>query len=164
MAGMFVARWAFGPSAVWQIIFAVLLIWFVVQSLQSIQRWGPHLPHYAVHAAMSLAMLLMYWYPAGAAGSGAAMSMSGSPAGVKLDPGVGFVLALLFFASAIFTLASPTKGASHHGTHAPVYAADGMIASAPVGTIETLITAPWLEDASHVVMSIAMGFMLILML
>jgi hypothetical protein len=27
-----------------------------------------------------------------------------------------------------------------------------------------LITAPWLEDASHVVMCVGMGFMLILMI
>ena len=40
MAGMFVGRWAFGPSAIWELIFAALLIWFVARSLQSIQRWG----------------------------------------------------------------------------------------------------------------------------
>ena len=32
MAGMFVSQWAFGRSAVWEIIFGVLMVWFVVQS------------------------------------------------------------------------------------------------------------------------------------
>jgi hypothetical protein len=177
MAGMFVGPWAFGPSAIWELIFAALLIWFVARSLQSIQRWGLHLPHEAVHAAMSLAMLLMYWYPVGDAVRGAAMSMamSASPTAAKLDPGLGFLLAVLLFASAVFTLASPAKGASHHGTHVPVFAIGGVATSPPppglgvegkppVGAVETLITAPWLEDASHVVMCIGMGFMLILML
>jgi hypothetical protein len=179
MAGMFVARWAFGPRSIWELIFAALLIWFVVRSLQSIQRWGLHLPHEAVHAAMSLAMLLMYWYPVGGSGGPVAMAMSASPAGARLDPGLGFLLAVLLFASAIFTLAAPTKGASHHGTHVAV-SVTGTVsgtASGPmpapglrvregpsIGTVETVITAPWLEDASHVVMCIGMGFMLILML
>jgi hypothetical protein len=176
MAGMFVGRWAFGPSAIWELIFAALLIWFVARTLQSIQRWGLHLPHEAVHAVMSLAMLLMYWYPVGASGVGAptAMAMSASSTTARLDPGVGLLLAVLLLASAVFTLASPAKGASHHGTHVPFYAIDGMAPSPapglalegkpPVGAVETLITAPWLEDASHVVMCIGMGFMLILML
>ena len=30
--------------------------------------------------------------------------------------------------------------------------------------MEAIVTKPWLEDASHVVMCIGMGFMLILML
>ncbi len=35
MAGMFVADWAFGPSAIWELIFAALLVWFSVRSIQS---------------------------------------------------------------------------------------------------------------------------------
>jgi hypothetical protein len=128
---------------------------------------------------MSLAMLLMYWYPVARSGGAVATAMSGSPTGAKLDPGLGFLLAVLLFASAIFTLASPTKGASHHGTHVTVSVTgtgtDGVSGPLPapglrlgqgtsVGALETLVTAPWLEDASHVVMCIGMGFMLILML
>ena len=66
MAGMFVAGWAFGPSAIWELIFTVLLVWFVVQSIQSVIAFGIHLTHYLIHAAMSFAMLLMYVFPAGA--------------------------------------------------------------------------------------------------
>lgn len=175
MAGMFVTDWAFGPSGFWELVFAILLVWFVVRSLQSVQRFGLHLPHEGIHAAMSFAMLLMYWYPMGSTpGSSMSMAMSSSSA-AKLDPGLGLLLALAFFASAIFTLASPIKGASHHGRHAPALAMSGARgggagdgsgdgAARSIGHAEILVTTPWLEDASHVVMCVGMGFMLILML
>jgi hypothetical protein len=173
MAGMFVTKWAFGANNMWELIFSVLVIWFLARSLQSIQRWGLHVPHFLIHALMSFAMLLMYWFPMAA--STGAMSMSMSSRGAKLDPGLAFVLAFVLFASAIFTLASPNKGASHHGTHAPVYAMSASAGSemaashsgeetTPVVGVERLLATPRLEDASHVVMCVAMGFMLILML
>jgi hypothetical protein len=175
MAGMFVTQWAFGRRALWELIFGILLTWFVVRSIQSVQRYGLHVPHEAIHAAMSFAMLLMYWFPMGSSPSGS-MSMSSSTA-TRVDPGLAFVLAFLLLASAIFTLASPVKGASHHGTHARAYAMSGAAgsevsesatgdapASISIGGIEGFIAAPWLEDASHAVMCVAMAFMLILML
>ncbi|HEV8064662.1 MAG TPA: hypothetical protein VGP46_07510, partial [Acidimicrobiales bacterium] len=98
-----------------------------------------------------------------------------SSTGPKLDPGLGLVLAFVLFSSAIFTLASPNKGASHHGTHLPAYALTGTAGGGPldrreqaatrsVSGIERLVANPQLEDVSHVVMCVAMGFMLILML
>ncbi len=66
MAGMFVGQWAFGRSAVWEIIFGILLIWFLVESIQSVRTYGLHLPHALIHAVMNFAMLLMYWFPMGA--------------------------------------------------------------------------------------------------
>jgi hypothetical protein len=174
MAGMFIADWAFGPSAMWELIFAVLLVWFVVQSIQSVIAFGLHLTHYLIHAAMSFAMLLMYVFPAGANSGAMSMSMSSSSS-ARVDPGLSLLLATAFFASAIFTLASPNKGASHHGTHSRAYAMSGTAgeaARAPSGQAPAwagrgalgLIAAPWLEDASHVVMCVGMGFMLILMI
>ena len=82
MAGMFVARWAFGPRPIWELIFTVLLVWFLVQSIQSDIAFGMHLTHYLIHAAMSFAMLLMYVFPAGA--SSGAMSMT-SPSHASAD-------------------------------------------------------------------------------
>ncbi len=75
------------------------------------------------------------------------------------------------FASAIFTMGSPTKGASHHGRHAPAYASNAGVprgatrsgGTTPAGVVEMLVAMPWLEDASHTVMCISMGFMLILL-
>jgi hypothetical protein len=171
MAGMFVGRWAFGRSGVWEIIFGLLLVWFVVQAIQSVQKYGLHLPHALIHAVMNFAMLLMYWFPMASSASGA---MSMSSAGPKLDSGVAFLLAFILFASAVFTLASPNKGASHFGSHVPAYALAGAVASkrtdrqdiggsSSVLSIEEVVATPWLVDLSHVVMCVGMGFMLLLM-
>jgi hypothetical protein len=175
MAGMFVPSWVFGPKAVWEFLFAALMVWFIVSSVMSVQRFGPHVPHALVHAVMSFAMILMYWYPMGVTSGSGSMSMSGTPGGVHLDAGLGLLLALGFLGSAIFTLASPNKGSSHHGSHVPAFAMSGASGSrAPVsphggsedglpGIIEARVAIPWLEDLSHVVMCIGMAFMLILM-
>ena len=62
-------------------------------------------------------MLLMYWYPMSTGGRrSVAMSMTPGGSHSALDPGVGLALVVLFCGSAIFTLASPTQGASHHGS------------------------------------------------
>jgi hypothetical protein len=103
-------------------------------------------------------------------------SMAMATMGSRLDPGLSFVLVLVLLRSAVFTLASPYKGASHHGTHVVAMSAAGGPAasgtsgleferrpSAPRG-VARHIASPWLEDLSHVVMAIAMAFMLILMI
>jgi hypothetical protein len=167
MAGMFVPGWSFGPKVLWEMIFGALLVWFIVRSLQSIQDWGLHVPHTAIHAVMSFVMLLMYWFPAGAVAH--AMSMSASAGGARIDPGLTFLLAFILFGSAVFTIASPNRGATHYGTHcggvvrAPAsggYA--GEAAPAMTGFIG-VAASPSALDASHVIMSAAMGLMLILM-
>lgn len=179
MAGMFVTQWAFWPSWFWEALFSLLMVWFVARSAQSIQRFGLHIPHQAVHAAMSFAMLLMFWYPVSMSASGSmSMSMSSSAHGI-LDPGIGLCLAFIFLRSAVFTLASPNKGASHHGVHAAVRARVYATASnragidppaivdgihpAPPGLASALVS-PRLEDVSHVMMCLGMAFMLVLML
>lgn len=167
MAGMFVPGWSFGPKALWEMIFGALLFWFIVRSIQSIQAWGLHVPHTAIHAVMSFVMLLMYWFPAGAVAH--AMSMSASGGGARIDPGLTFLMAFILFGSAVFTIASPNKGATHYGTHcggivrAP--ASDGHEGTAvPAMTgIIGLAGSPSLLDTSHVIMSVGMGLMLILM-
>jgi hypothetical protein len=165
MAGMFVSAWAFGRSVVWELIFAILLIWFLVRSIQSVRRWGLHVPHAMIHAVMSFAMLLMYWFPMGSSSGSGAMSMSMSSTGPRLDPGLGLVIAFVLFASAIFTLASPVKGGSHYGAHPPSYVmSGGMEGDAGIVEVDDRVAMPWLVDVSHVVMCVGMGFMLILML
>jgi len=173
MAGMFVGQWAFGRPAVWEIIFGALLIWFLVESIQSVRQYGLHLPHALIHGVMNFSMLLMYWFPMGS--SAGATSMSATSAGARLDPGVALVVAFILFASAIFTLASPNKGASHFGSHAPAYAMAGAVGSeqADIGpegrsgsaglAFEEIVATPWLVDLSHVVMCVAMGFTLLLL-
>jgi hypothetical protein len=177
MGGMFDSHWAFWPAWFWEAAFAALLIWFVARGLESIYRFGIHVPHQAIHAAMSLAMLLMYWFPMGASQTAMGMSMSSS-AHRTLDPGIGLLLAFTFLGSAIFTLASPVKGASHHGSHVssvPVYAVatdafGGSHSSMPTDPhtswpgFASVLARPRLEDLSHVVMCLGMAFMLVLML
>jgi hypothetical protein len=173
MAGMFVGRWAFGRSGFWELIFGVLSAWFLVESIQSIHRYGLHLSHALIHVVMNFAMVLMYRFPIGSASSSGSMSMAST--GAKLDPGLAFLFASVVFASAIFTLASPNKGSSHFGSHVPAYALVGAAGSAspenprtedssPTVDFEEIVATPWLVDVSHVVMCLAMGFMLLLMI
>ncbi len=173
MAGMFVGQWAFGRSAFWELIFGALLVWFLVESIQSIRQYGLHLSHALIHVVMNFAMLLMYWFPMGSSSASGSMSMAST--GAKLDPGLAFLVAFVLFASAIFTLASPNKGGSHFGSHAPAYAMAGAAGSeAPANhqnevssstvAFEDLVATPWLVDVSHVAMCLAMGFMLLLMI
>jgi hypothetical protein len=171
MAGMFVPAWAFGSGTAWILVFIGFLTWFVVRSVQSIERFGLHVPHTAIHAVMSFAMLLMYWFPM-ASGSGSmdrSMSM-GSSSSHGVDPALAFLIAFVLFGSAIFTIASPNKGATHYGTHDPnalssaVVADTGSHGEKHLPTPAELLERPSLLDASHVVMSAAMGLMLILMI
>ena len=173
MAGMFVPAWAFGPSWMWELIFGALLVWFIARAILSLQRFGTHVPHTSIHALMAGAMLLMYWFPMPAS-SGDSMGMMGGMGGhapAHLDAGIGYLLAMIFFGSAIFTLAARGRGRSHHDDVQPVITTattaapsfgdtltvTDVVQEAEVGSL------PWLEDLSHVVMCIAMGFMLILM-
>jgi uncharacterized protein DUF5134 len=168
MAGMFVPRWAFGPNGLWEVVFGALLAWFIVLSVQSVQRYGLHVPHTVIHALMSLAMLLMYWFPRAAmAGT---MSVSMAAHGHRIDPGVAFLLAFILLGSAIFTVASPNRGASHFGTHGPGHVKIRVNATADGSETGVVlkdahgIASPWAADATHVVMCVAMGLMLLLML
>ena len=164
MAGMFVSGWSLGPRDGWKLAFAGLAVWFLVRSARSIRRFGLHVPHESIHAVMSFAMLLMLWFVV-APVAGRSMSM-GLASITRIDPGLTLVLAFLLLGSAVFTLASPVKGISHHGSRlqSAVRTTTGADA-APVllSGIERVIAAPLLEDVSHVAMCIAMAFMLILM-
>jgi hypothetical protein len=177
MAGMFVPAWAFGPDLAWELVFLALLIWFIVRSVQSIGLFGLHVPHTAIHAVMSFAMILMYWFPTGADSRVVSMSM-GAGGGARMDPGLALLVAFVLFASAIFTVASPNRGATHYGSHcaggrrptqAPIPGRSeiGSVATitAPVTTgVGGFLGRPVFVDASHVVMSVAMGLMLLLMI
>ena len=122
---------------------------------------------------MNFTMLLMYWFPMGASPSGS-MSMSAASSGGSWTPGSPSLLALILCASAVFTLASPVKGRTHFGSHAPAYAVSGSVGRqprsglsngvvTPVIALEEAVATPWLVDVSHVVMCVGMAFMLVLM-
>jgi hypothetical protein len=176
MAGMFVARLTFGPDALWELVFGGLFVLFATRGLRSVQLFGLHLSHYFIHALMSLGMLLMYWFPVGSTrGRSIAMTMTAGASGGRVDPAVAFAIAFALFTSAIFTLASPNKGAIVYGSHQST-PTDGASTSGPAslalrtdtvssaGGFESVVATPRLLDITHVVMAIAMGFMLVLML
>ncbi len=174
MAGMFVGAWSFASTAFWEIVFGLLMVWFLVAGIQSVQRYGLHLPHALIHAVMNFTMVLMYWFPMGAS-AGPSMAMGAPAGGGHLDPGLSLALVFSLCASAIFTLASPVKGRTHFGSHAPLYAMAGPpgrtadpappdgVAPSSLVSLEGLVATPWLVDLSHVVMCVAMAFMLILL-
>src|ERR1700721_83510 len=173
MAGMFVGEWAFGRNALWELVFGGLLVWFLVETIQSIREYGLHLCHALIHVVMNFAVLLMYWSPMGSSSVSGSMSMAST--GHKLDPGLAFIVAFVLFASAIFTLASPNKGGSHFANHVPAYAFAVAASSEapahhqkevydPAVVLDEFVARPWLVDVSHAVMCLAMGFMLLLMI
>jgi hypothetical protein len=147
MSGMFVTALAVGRDGAWEAVF---------------HRYGRHVPHESVHAVMSFAMVLMYWFPQGSTPLGA-MAM-GTVGANRADPALVLGLAVTVLGSAVFTLANPVKGVSHHGAHARRFVGDGTVEATVVPGVLGVLTAPWMEDASHVVMCVSMAFMLILML
>lgn len=181
MAGMFEPKWSFGPSPMWELLFGGLFVWFIYSGGRSLSAYGLHVPHAAVHALMSLAMLLMFWFPMGVSHGAMVMSGGASTGGSRIDPGLAVVIAFLLCASAIFTLGSERRGGSDYGSHwagvttavavAPPGSTDGAAPRAgavaglpaPGCTSGGRVTRPWPVDASHAVMCVAMAFMLVIM-
>lgn len=166
MAGMFVPKWAFGADVVWESIFVIALVWFVTMSIQSFRAFGAHLSHYLIHAVMSVAMLLMYWYPGGTGSSGSmSMGMSASSGSHSPQQALVFPIVLVLLISAVRTLGIGERGRSHHGAHPPVYSDPSVDAVGhDAGAGASVRLWPLVEDVDHVVMCVAMAFMLILML
>ena len=177
MAGMFEVRWAFGSTLWWELAFSILTAWFVVRSIQSLQRYGPHLSHFFIHALMSFTMLLMYWYPQSmdAPMPGSTMASAMGATTKRPDPGLLLLIAIILLASAVRSMGSAQRGVSHYGTHLPlpVIAAHpegcrcsgcGTDGHRPLLRVEAAVMSPALGDATHVVMCISMALMLVVML
>ena len=172
MAGMFVGDWAFGRSAVWELIFGALLVWFLVESIQSVRTYGLHLPHALIHAVMNFAMLLMYWFPLGRPlGGHVHVSLDDraeARSRARLHGGLhplrlGHLHAGLPQQGRV-TLRKPCTGL-RPGWCRRIGSSRGSCrgGAGAVVAIDEIVATPWLVDLSHVVMCIAMGFMLLLM-
>jgi len=166
MAGMFHPSWAFGPNAFWEFVFAALSVWFVSRGIWSIRRYGMHLSHFLIHAVLSLGMFLMYQFPGPANGPSMGMHMAAPMvSGTHLGSGVAFILALTFFASAIFTVGSAQRGVSHHGRHRWMFtgAAPADAENDRRALVDHLVAVSQVEGASDVAMCVAMAFLWVLL-
>lgn len=174
MAGMFVPSLAFGSARAWELVFSVLLVWFAARVVTSLFAHGPHVPHAAIHAVMSAAMLIMLRFPAGVGStmSGMANGSSAVGSGAHLGPGIGLALAAVFCADAIAALATEPGGQAMFGARADVAVA--AVASGPPEhgptrspvrrSVAHIVTSRRLADTAHAAMAVAMGLMLVLML
>lgn len=190
MAGMFVPALNALPTPVWETAFALMAAWFVwrgalVLTGRSTGQAHAHpVSHYPSHLVMSLAMLYMYFAaPAGSGGGAmgtAAMAASGTTADFV---GLPLLFLLVLMASCTWELDRASRSWRAAATPAEVPTAavvavpvggDGTalaaaVAPAPAAdgghrTDEPPLLAPGLMAAAHVVMCVAMGYMLIVML
>jgi Domain of unknown function (DUF5134) len=193
MAGMLVSDLNPIPSGVWELVFSVLAVWFVMRCYQFVVDPGSE-THYhehvhrlsrrIIHLVMSLAMLYMYLAAAPSeVGSGGSMAMgaaTGTTADFALLP-AGFILALLV--SAIWQLDEIGRfsSSSGHQVRSPALSTIGTGSPNSTGWIEasevplddpstdgTADAPAWLaprfEAVSHIVMCLTMAYMLTLML
>lgn len=173
MAGMFVARWRTLPDSVWDGTFGVGALWCAGRAAAAVAlgraspdgRAGPHARHYAVHGVMAAAMVYMDAVSPAHPAAGARPTMTmGVGAGI---PSLTLLFLLVLLASAVWQLngidqlvtaatLSPA-GALPGGSRA------GALRSAPLASAsERPWLAPRLEVGSHVVMCLAMAYMLVL--
>ncbi len=193
MAGMLVSDLNPVPSGVWELVFSVLAVWFVVRCYQFVVNpdsetyYHEHvhrLSRRVIHLVMSLAMLYMYLAASPSeVGSGGSMAM-GAATGTTTDFALlpaGFILALLvsaiwqldelgrFSSSSAYRVRSPaltTVGAGPSSSAEWKRATEVPLEGPSInGTADAPAwLAPRLEAGSHIVMCLTMAYMLILML
>jgi hypothetical protein len=147
MAGMLEPRLSLLPDAVWRVVFVAGAAWFGWQSARTWSRRRPvrsRSAHPVPHAVECAAMLYML-LPARSAGRAAAMAMPGmSGTTASGNPALALVLALFMVGYILWTT-------DHLATLSRV--------SGPSGG-QTL--APRLAACYKIVMSVAMGYMLLM--
>ncbi len=174
MVGMLVPGWNVAPDGVWEVVFGVLSLYFLAQSVRFVSAHGlrgaddndvHHLSHFLIHMVMGCAMLYMYWLgmPLTArANPGMAMSSS---AGAVGDPALTLLLVAVLFASAVWQLDSVHRF-SPQGLLALSAVRDGGGGHAGP-SVAPAADRPWLaprlEIWCHIAMCFTMGYMLVLM-
>ena len=173
MIGMLVPRWNTIPSGLWEIVFAVVALYFLALSVRFVVVHGirgidddhvHHISHYLIHAVLACGMLYMYWLGMPITTmSGTSMSMSGPPHGAG-DPGLTLFLISILVASAIWQLESIGEFARHPRVAVGAGAGEmaGALGEATEGDDDRLWLAPRLEIGDHIAMCITMAYMLVL--
>jgi Domain of unknown function (DUF5134) len=174
MVGMLVPRWNVVPNGLWELVFGVIVVWFLALSVRFVRLRGiegtdedhvHHLSHYLIHMVMACAMLYMYWLgmpisvPSGASDS----MMSGPPSGAG-DPALTLFLIAILIASAVWQLDSITEFSPRQLALSVVGSGTvGGGAGEPGSPGQRPWLAPRLEVACHIAMCVTMGYMLVLM-
>ena len=186
MAGMLVASLQTLPNTVWEVIFAVLTVWFAWSAWRRARGAGLGAlagGHYAPHLVHSAAMLYMYLAlatPAGGGSSGmggmsgmGAMGAAGGMGTLRL-PVIAFVFTLLLVGYTARDLDrwAGSDGYFHVGRVA--LAGPGLAVAGPVMTqapavaapqgAARVIFAPGVVKACRVAMGVTMAFMLVIMI
>lgn len=179
MAGMLEPAVSVVPAAVWRVVFAAAAAWFAwravrahgrqrrrdLRRLSTGWRHGWRCAHPAPHAVESAAMVYML-VPAGSAGNGPEAAMPGMASGVPAaNPAVALVLALFMLGYIIWT-ADRMTSRSRFRARSAEFSPAGAVRHDDVMTIAAAGTALSSRAAacSKIVMSLAMGYMLLTML
>ncbi len=165
MAGMLAPGLRTLPSAVWEVIFAALAVWFGTRYMAELrgrggeaQRDNHYLPHF-VHSAAMLYMFLAVMTPAsGASGGMSGMATSAAAMGTLRFPTLAFVFAVLLSGFAVAdldqvsaTLARTTRQALQIGQPSLATAAFSAAAAAQPTPAVAVNAAPDLDpsDGTH---------------
>jgi hypothetical protein len=185
MVGMLVPDWNVLPVGLWEVVFAVMAIYFLYFTVLHVANNGllaspasDHVAHPLIHMVMACSMLYMYWLgmPMSSSDHMMGMSMSGAPS--TGDPLLTAFLAIVLLVSAIRqldvigrfspsrtgsrTLALSTVGAGSAPTNGSGSATGNGAAPMETHALEPLL-APRLEVACHIAMCVTMAYMLLLM-
>jgi uncharacterized protein DUF5134 len=162
MAGMLVPSLSFGSNVFWRVVFAIACVWFArrtyrVLTDRGLRAGGSHHghrhTHYPVHLVMVAAMLFMFAVPATG----------------DTDRPPGYLsLSLLFLVALMASVVWELNAVSTPGAPSPEYG-DYAIASVDGGQSAALACARALPlaqvaEGCHLVMCVAMGYMLVMML
>ena len=155
--------WMLQPSltlsarGLWQIIFALMVLWFLAKTLRELlatsperRRGGNHVLHHVCHAVMALAMVLML-----SMGSSTSVVGGMRMTGAGHDPIMSFVIGGILLGFCVWQLDGIWAITTHRW---PASSDDGQVA---VGT--HVLLAPRLELGVYAAMAAVMAFTLLAM-
>jgi hypothetical protein len=192
MAGMFVSAVNFLPDQLWEVAFTTLGLWFVWKCYRFVGQRGiegrdddhvHHLSHYLTHLVMVGAMLYMYAVATRPQGPSkdAGMAMNGASGATANFVGLPLLFLVVLLASGVWELdgigrfspapveaglafAGPRGVGWKPGDPATTDQRHAPEGAAPAPSPVRPWLAPRLEAGCHIVMCVAMGYMLVLIL